>query len=86
MVLATGSAGSCKSTTLACMIDHINSGRNANIITLDDPIEYLHRNKQSMISQRETAVDTCDYLTTLRSCLRQSSWARCGIIIRSARP
>lgn len=52
MVLVTGPAGSGKSTTLACIIDEINSTRNAHVITLEDPIEYLHRHKQSVVTQR----------------------------------
>ena len=72
LVLVTGPAGSGKSTTLACMIDHINSTRNGHIITLEDPIEYLHRNKQSIISQREIALDTTSYVQALRASLRQA--------------
>ena len=72
MVLVTGTAGSGKSTTLACVIDRINRSREAHIITLEDPIEYLHRNQRSIISQREIAIDTADYLAALRSCLRQA--------------
>jgi len=72
MVLVTGTAGSGKSTTQACIIDRINQTRPAHIITLEDPIEYLHRNKKSIVSQREIAIDTEDYLSALRSCLRQA--------------
>lgn len=72
MVLFTGTAGSGKSTTQACIIDRINSQNNYHIITLEDPIEYLYRNNKSIISQREIAVDTPDYLSALRSCLRQA--------------
>ena len=72
MVLVTGTAGSGKSTTQACIIDRINSTREDHIITLEDPIEYLHRNKRSIVSQREIAIDTADYLSALRSCLRQA--------------
>ena len=72
MVLVTGTAGCGKSTTLACLIDRINRQRACHIITLEDPIEYLHRNQQSIVSQREIAVDTSDYLTALRACLRQA--------------
>ena len=53
LVLVTGPAGGGKSTTLACIIDEINKQRNSHIITLEDPIEYLHKNKKSIISQRE---------------------------------
>lgn len=72
LVLVTGPAGSGKSTTLACIIDAINSSREANIITLEDPIEYLHKHKKSIISQREIHNDTENYLVGLRSTLRQS--------------
>ena len=72
MVLITGTAGSGKSTTQACIIDRINHTREGHIITLEDPIEYLHRDQKSIISQREIAVDTEDYLSALRACLRQA--------------
>lgn len=72
MVLVTGTAGCGKSTTLACLIDRINQTRACHVITLEDPIEYLHRNQKSIISQREIAVDTGDYLSALRACLRQA--------------
>lgn len=72
MVIFSGTAGSGKSTTQACIIDRINHERTAHIITLEDPIEYLHRNNKSLISQREIAIDTHDYLSALRACLRQA--------------
>jgi twitching motility protein PilT len=72
MILFTGTAGSGKSTTQACLIDRINQTRPCHIITLEDPIEYLHRNQKSIISQREIAIDTADYLSALRACLRQA--------------
>ncbi len=72
MLLVTGTASSGKSTTQACIIDRINHTRQCHIITLEDPIEYLHRNRESIVSQREVAIDTQDYHTALRSALRQS--------------
>lgn len=72
MILVTGTAGSGKSTTQACLIDHINRTRECHIITLEDPIEYLHRDVKSIVSQREIAIDTADYLAALRACLRQA--------------
>ena len=72
MVLVTGTAGSGKSTTQACVIDRINRTRECHIITLEDPIEYLHRDRKSIVSQREIAIDTEDYPSALRACLRQA--------------
>ena len=72
MILVTGTAGSGKSTTQACIIDRVNRTRSCHIITLEDPIEYLHRNQKSIVSQREIAIDTENYLTALRACLRQA--------------
>ena len=72
MVLFTGVAGSGKSTTQACLIDRINRTPEAHIITLEDPIEYLHRDQRSIVSQREIAIATTDYLSALRACLRQA--------------
>ena len=72
MVLVTGTAGSGKSTTQACIIDRINQTRECHIITLEDPIEYLHRDQKSIVSQREMAIDTADYPSALRACLRQA--------------
>ena len=72
MVLVTGTAGSGKSTTEACIIEEINMTRDCHIITLEDPIEYLHRNKKSIVSQREISIDTRDALSGLRACLRQA--------------
>ncbi|MDR2530957.1 MAG: Flp pilus assembly complex ATPase component TadA, partial [Oscillospiraceae bacterium] len=65
LIVVTGLAGSGKSTTLACMIDHINSSRAGHIVTLEDPIEYLHRNKRCIISQREISLDTDSYVSAL---------------------
>lgn len=72
MILVTGPAGSGKSTTLACLVDRINTSRQNHIITLEDPLEFLHRHKKSIVSQREIATDTDNYLTALRAALRQS--------------
>lgn len=72
MVLVTGTAGSGKSTTQACIIDRINRTRGCHIITLEDPIEFLHKNDKSIVSQREISIDSENYLTALRSCLRQA--------------
>lgn len=72
MILVTGPAGSGKSTTLACLIDKINPEREAHIITLEDPLEFLHRHEKSIVSQREINTDTENYLTALRAALRQS--------------
>jgi twitching motility protein PilT len=71
LVLVTGTTGSGKSTTLAAMIDHINSTRAAHIMTVEDPIEYLHRDHHSIVNQREVAVDTQSFSQALRSALRQ---------------
>ena len=72
LVLVTGPAGSGKTTTLACVIDAINQTRNSHVITLEDPIEYLHRDIKSLVSQREIGTDTESYLSGLRACLRQA--------------
>lgn len=72
MVIVTGTAGSGKSTTEACIIEEINRTRDCHIITLEDPIEYLHRNQMSIVSQREISIDTKDSLSGLRACLRQA--------------
>lgn len=72
MVLVTGPAGSGKSTTLACVVDAINNSRSAHIITIEDPIEYIHRNQKSIVSQRELGIDTESYVTALRASLRQA--------------
>lgn len=71
LVLVTGPAGSGKSTSLACIINEINNTRNAHVITLEDPIEYLHRHNRSVVTQREVATDTDSYMSGLRAALRQ---------------
>ena len=72
LVLVTGSAGSGKSTTLACIIDAINKTRHAHVITLEDPIEFLHKHNKSIVTQREISTDTEDYASALRGVLRQA--------------
>ncbi len=72
LILVTGTAGSGKTTTQACIIDRINRTRDCHIITLEDPIEFLHSHKQSIISQREVTIDTQDYISALRACVRQA--------------
>ena len=72
LVLVTGAAGTGKSTTLACMIDRVNSSRDCHIITMEDPIEYIHRHKKAIVTQREISIDTPGYLEALRSALRES--------------
>lgn len=72
MILVTGPAGSGKSTTLACMIDRINSTRAGHIITIEDPIEYLHSHKMSLVSQREVPADAPTFARALRASLRQA--------------
>ncbi len=71
LVLVTGTTGSGKSTTLAALIDYINSTRTEHIMTIEDPIEFLHRDKKSLVNQREVEVDTKSFATALRSALRQ---------------
>ncbi|MCK5222226.1 MAG: type IV pilus twitching motility protein PilT, partial [Candidatus Aminicenantes bacterium] len=71
MVLVTGTTGSGKSTSLAAMIDHINIHRIEHIITIEDPIEYLHRDKKSIVNQREIGHDTINFSSALRSALRE---------------
>ncbi len=72
MVIVTGPAGSGKSTTLSYIIDYINETRNCHILTLEDPIEFLHKHKQSIVSQREVSIDTESYKVALRAAMREA--------------
>lgn len=72
LVLVTGTAGSGKSTTLSYIIDRINSTRECHILTLEDPIEYLHKHKKSIVSQREIGIDTPNYSKALRAAMREA--------------
>jgi twitching motility protein PilT len=71
LVLVTGTTGSGKSTTLAAIVDYINQKRNCHIVTIEDPIEFLHKNKESFVTQREVDVDTRNFAEALRGSLRQ---------------
>ena len=71
LILVTGTTGSGKSTTLAAVVDHINSERNSHIVTVEDPIEFLHKDKKSFITQREIDVDTRSFAEALRGSMRQ---------------
>jgi twitching motility protein PilT len=71
LVIVTGATGSGKSTTLAAMVEHINTHRKENIITIEDPIEYVHRDKKSMVSQREVGMDVTSFHRGLRASLRE---------------
>jgi twitching motility protein PilT len=71
LILVTGTTGSGKSTTLASMIDHINANRTDHIMTIEDPIEYLHRDKRSIVNQREIGQDAESFSKALRAALRQ---------------
>src|SRR5207247_10458999 len=71
LILCTGTTGSGKSTTLAAMVDYINTHRTEHIMTVEDPIEFLHRDKKSIVNQREVEVDTKSFSQALRSALRQ---------------
>jgi twitching motility protein PilT len=71
LVLVTGITGSGKSTALAAMIQHVNEKRHANVITIEDPIEFLHRDINSHVNQREVGTDTSSFATALRRVLRQ---------------
>ena len=71
LVLVTGTTGSGKSTTLAAMVDHVNATRCTHVVTVEDPIEFLHRDNRSIVNQREVSVDTRSFAHALRSALRQ---------------
>jgi twitching motility protein PilT len=71
LVLVTGTTGSGKSTTLAAMIDYMNSNRSGHILTIEDPIEFMHRDKRCVITQREVGTDTVSFAASLKSALRQ---------------
>lgn len=72
LVLVTGTAGSGKSTTISYIIDQINQARNCHILTLEDPIEFLHSHKQSIVSQREINIDSMNYGRALKAAMRES--------------
>ncbi len=72
MILVCGAAGNGKSSTLAAMIGHINEQRRSHVVTIEDPIEFIHQDGNSLISQREVGIDTGDFATALRAALRQS--------------
>jgi twitching motility protein PilT len=71
LILVTGTTGSGKSTTLAAIVDHINEKRNCHVVTIEDPIEFLHKDKESFVTQREVDVDTRNFAEALRGSLRQ---------------
>jgi twitching motility protein PilT len=71
LILLTGTTGSGKSTTLAAIIDHINESRKCHIVTIEDPIEYLHKDRNSIINQREVGMDTASFSRAMRRVLRQ---------------
>ena len=72
LVLFTGPAGSGKTTTLACLVDAVNESREAHVITIEDPLEYLHHHKKSVVTQRELYTDTQSYEAALRAALREA--------------
>jgi twitching motility protein PilT len=72
MILVCGAAGNGKSSTLAAMIGHLNQVRRCHVVTIEDPIEFIHQDGTSLISQREVGLDTSDFASALRAALRQS--------------
>ncbi|MEA5039457.1 MAG: PilT/PilU family type 4a pilus ATPase [Clostridiaceae bacterium] len=72
LVLFTGAAGSGKTTTLACLVDRVNNTQSAHIITIEDPLEYLHQHRKSIVTQRELNIDTQSYEVALRAALREA--------------
>jgi twitching motility protein PilU len=72
LILVTGATGSGKSTTLSAMIDYRNSNMEGHIITIEDPVEFIHKDKKSIVSQREVGIDTRSYSEALRYALRQA--------------
>src|SRR6202035_4088942 len=71
MILLTGTTGSGKSATLAAILDHINETKSRHIVTIEDPIEYLHSDRNSIINQREVGMDTASFKRAMRRVLRQ---------------
>ena len=84
LVLVTGSAGSGKSTTLACLINAINQTREGHIITMEDPIEYIHRHDRCIVTQREISTDSPSYVSALRSALRESKDDLCQVLYQDS--
>ena len=70
-MLVTGTAGAGKSTTLACMVDRLNNERDGHIVTMEDPIEYVHQHRRCIVTQREVPTDVATYSEALRSALRE---------------
>jgi twitching motility protein PilT len=90
LVLVTGPTGSGKSTTLAALLDYININFRRHIITIEEPIEFVHRNKKSIITQREVPIQTPSFADGLRAAFVKTptscSWAKCATLKRSPSP